>query len=188
MPFHRLRAIPAVVLSLSLYSAALMAISVDPPMTDAIAWPDARFNLRRARKPAPEVPAGPRFDAPSGAAFNPGSKMVQACSTLKNPLDKPITVNYTSITPLILLPEEGDALKRRPRAAGEPPLPPPAPPLPMLFDVPARSSVRFCAESSLADFDYKPDSEARIRWHFGWINPPAGRVDPLQGVLMLNLK
>ncbi|MBS1191914.1 MAG: hypothetical protein H6R10_3706 [Rhodocyclaceae bacterium] len=182
--------LPAIALLLGFHAAPLMAISVDPLMAKVISWPDARLNSRRAERPAPALPPGPSFEEPRWASFDPKTKLAKACAMVKNPLGKPITVLFFSAnwgSPLLLLPEEGGVLKRRPRGPGEVPLPPPAPPPLMLFDLPARSSVNFCAETSLADFDYEPGSEARIDWSFDWRNPPPEPRAALRGVLTIQL-
>lgn len=170
--------------------ASLLAVSVDPMMVNVITWPDPSLNLRRSDGAPATLPAGPWFDAPSWAGFNPDSKVVQACGLLKNPLHAPLAIHFFSAnlsSPLLLLPEEDDVLKRKPRSAGDPPLPPPVPPPQMQFNMPARGAVRICAETSLAAFDYRPGGEARIRWHFEWKNPPAGYQGALQGTLTIRL-
>jgi hypothetical protein len=174
----------------ALYPAAPKAAATDPMMANVIAWPDPRLHPRRFDDTVPAPPAGPWFDGPSWVDYRPASRSVQACGMLKNPLDTPVAVQFFSAdlsSPLLLLPQEGEGLKRKPRTADDPPLPPPVPPPPMRFEVPRRSTVRICAETSLAAFELSPGGEARVRWYFGWKNPPAGYPGALQGVLTVRL-
>lgn len=166
-------------------SAAL----AEPPLTP-LSWPDTRIKVHVALDALPRPPAGPYFSAPESLILDAGGKLVRACARLSNPLPEAVGIRYFSANPagpMILLPEEGAVLRRRPLAPGDVPLPPPAPPPPMRFDLPARSAVSFCAETSLVPFDFTPGSEARFRWHFEWKNPPAGHTAPLQGELTLRL-
>jgi len=155
-----------------------------------IDWPDPSIRVQTALADQPRPPPGSFFTPPESLRVDAESKLVRACGRLTNPLPTPIGVRYFSANPdgpMILLAEEGKALRRRPPGPGELPPPLPAPPPPMRFELPAHSTLEFCADVSLSPFDFDPGSEARFRWHFDWKNPPAGHSAPLNGELTIRL-
>lgn len=155
-----------------------------------IDWPDPRIRVQTALDDVPRPPQGPYFTPPESLRVDADSKIVRACARLTNPLPEAIGVHFFSANPggpMILLPEEGKALRRRPPAPGELPPPLPVPPPPMRFELPAHSTLGFCAETSLAPFDFEPGGDARFRWRFDWKNPPAGHDAPLNGELTIRL-
>ena len=169
-----------------LVSALLVPIAGAKPVFDDLRHTDSRI----ARRLVMASDQTERSGAPAPLTFTALDRLTVEGQTLRfqaaltNPLPRPAAVFLFAAdlrNPLTLrIVTPGVSLRRDP---AEPPMPAPAPPPVMRWEIPANSRVLFDAELDLARYDYHGAPEVEVEWHFGLTGHPEPRNGRLRVIL-----